>query len=188
MSAPALPDFESAIRLSQGILDAPGLAECHGVLCGLVCRESQDTANEYLCQLAQLHVLVDPGEALRATLTQVFENTILQMEDEDMGLSLWLPDDDEPLENRTAALARWCDGFLAGLACGGPFETLSGEAREAIDDLKQIAQAELAVPESEDHDSEEEEVAFAEIVEYIRIVTLMMHEDFRGPGANNPIH
>ena len=38
MSAPALPDFQRTILLSQGNLDAAELAECHGVLCGLLCR------------------------------------------------------------------------------------------------------------------------------------------------------
>jgi uncharacterized protein YgfB (UPF0149 family) len=99
-----------------------------------------------------------------------------------------LPDDDELLEDRTIALAQWCGGFLAGLASGGEFEVLSEEGREAIDDLQQIARAELTAPEGEGPDNEEDEVAFTEIVEYVRVVTLMMREDFRGPGADDPIH
>jgi uncharacterized protein YgfB (UPF0149 family) len=188
MSAPALPDFEGTVQLGQGDLDTAVLAECHGMLCGLVCRKSGGTANDFLHQLAQLQLLVNPGSALAAALTEAFDNTVKQLADEDMGFELWLPDDDELLEDRTIALARWCSGFLAGLASGGQFEVLSGEAREAIDDLQQIARAELTVPEGEDQDSEEDEVAFTEIVEYVRVVTLMMREDFRGPGANDPIH
>ena len=123
-----------------------------------------------------------------AALTEAFESTAQQLADEDMGFELWLPDDDEMLEDRTMALAQWCSGFLAGLASGGQFEVLSEEAREAIGDLQQIARAELTMQEGEDQDSEEDEVAFTEIVEYVRVVTLMMREDFRGPGANDPIH
>ena len=40
----------------------------------------------------------------------------------------------------------------------------------------------LAVP------FEEDEVAFAEIVEYIRIVILMIREDLRGPEEQDLIH
>ena len=188
MPAPALPDFECTIQLGQGNLDTAGLAECHGVLCGLVCRRSEATASDFLHQLAQLQLLVNPGAALYAALTEAFESTARQMADEDMGFELWLPDDDELLEDRTIALAQWCSGFLAGLASGGPFEVLSVEAGEAIDDLKQIACSELTVPEGEAQDSEENEVAFTEIVEYVRIVTLMIREDYRGPGAGDPIH
>lgn len=37
-------------------------------------------------------------------------------------------------------------------------------------------------------ESEEDENAFVEIVEYVRIVALMMREDFRGPGQHEAIH
>jgi len=188
MSAPALPDFELTTQLGQGDLDTAGLAECHGVLCGLVCRKSGGTASDFLHQLAQLQLLVNPDVDLCSALTEAFESTTQQLADEDMGFELWLPDDDELLEDRTIALAQWCSGFLAGLASGGQFDVLSEEAEEAIDDLQQIARAEFTAPEGEVQDSEEDEIAFTEIVEYVRVVTLMMSEDFRGPGANDPIH
>ena len=60
-------------------------------------------------------------------------------EDEEFGFVLWLPDDEESLEERTIALAQWCSGFLAGLASGGQLDALSEEAKEAIEDLQQIA-------------------------------------------------
>jgi uncharacterized protein YgfB (UPF0149 family) len=188
MTAPVLPDFDHTVHLGQGNLDTAGLAECHGVLCGLVCRSPGDATGDFLHHLAELQLLVNPDVALRAALMEAFECTAQQLEDEDMGFELWLPDDDEQLEDRTIALAHWCNGFLAGLASGGPFDILSEEAGEAVDDLQQIARAELVVPEAGDQDSEEDEVAYTEIVEYVRVVTLMMHEDFRGPGAHDPIH
>ena len=111
-----------------------------------------------------------------------------QLADEEMGFALWLPEDEEPLEERTISLAQWCAGFLAGLASGGQFEALSEEAREAIDDLQQIARAELTSPESAEQDSEEDEAALVEIIEYVRIVTLMIREEFRGPRSDDAIH
>ena len=188
MSAPALPDFDRTVQMGQGILDTASLAECHGVLCGLVCRKPGSTAGEFLHYLAELHLIISPGAALQASLTDAFESSVRQLADEDMRFELWLPDDDESLELRTRALAQWCSGFLAGLASGGQFEVLSEEAGEALDDLQQIARAEFTVPEDEDQDNEEDEGAFAEIVEYVRVVTLMIREDFRGPDATDPIH
>ena len=35
---------------------------------------------------------------------------------------------------------------------------------------------------------EEEEVAFAEIVEYVRVATLLIREDLRGPEPGEPVH
>ena len=188
MSAPALPDFQRTVRLSQGNLDAAGLAECHGILCGLLCRESAKTANDYMHHLAAFQLVVDPGDAISAALTEAFDSTVKQLADEDMGFTLWLPDDDEPLEERTICLAQWCLGFLAGLASGGQFETLSDEAGEAMEDLQQIANAELTASEHIEDDSEDDEAALVEIIEYVRVVILMMREDFRGPRSDDAIH
>jgi len=188
MSVPSLPDFERAIRLSQGNLDAAELAECHGLLCGHLCREAGSTANDFMYQLAAMQLVVKPGAALEAVLAEAFESTLQQLEDEEFSFVLWLPDDEESLEERTIALAQWCSGFLAGLASGGQLDALSEEAREAIEDLQQIARAEISSPGLGVDESEEDEVAFTEIVEYVRVVALMMREDFRGPGQDEAIH
>jgi len=185
MTVPSLPDFERTIRLSQGNLDAAELAECHGLLCGLLCRETSDTANDFISHLGAMQLLIKPVSALEAIMVEAFESTKRQLEDEEFGFSLWLPDDDESLEMRTIALAQWCSGFLAGLAVGGQLDALSDEAKEAIEDLQQIGRAEISSGKVE---SEEDEMAYTEIVEYVRVVTLMMREDFRGPGSDEAIH
>jgi uncharacterized protein YgfB (UPF0149 family) len=188
MSAPVLPDFQRSLRLGRGAPDAAELSECHGVICGLICRDSARTAGDCLDQLAALQLLVDPDRDLQDLLAELHAATRAQMDDEEMGFDLWLPDDEEPLEERTIALARWCAGFLAGLASGGQFDSLSEEALEAIDDLQQIGRAELTAPGEIDDDSEDDEEAFFEISEYVRIVALMMREEFRGPGSEDLIH
>jgi len=185
MSVPALPDFERTVRLSQGNLDAAELAESHGLLCGLLCREASGTASDFMGHLGAMQLLVNPVSALESVMEEVFDSTRRQLEDEEFGFMLWLPDDDESLETRTISLAQWCSGFLAGLASGGQLDALSDEAKEAIDDLQQIGRAEISSGQEE---NEEDETAFAEIVEYVRVVVLMMREDFRGPGQDEAIH
>ena len=188
MSASPLPDFEHTLELSGGRLDAAELAECHGLLCGLVCRESSRTAGEYLQHLSAMQLVVRPDRELHAALAEVWQITVDQLEDEDFGFRLWLPDDEEPLERRTAALAHWCSGFLAGLGSAGQLEVLSAEALEAIADLQEIARADLASSDQDLPDGEDDEAAYAEIVEYVRVVALMMREDFRGPQGGEVIH
>jgi len=84
------------------------------------------------------------------------------------------------------ALSQWCSGFLAGIGSGGndSLKTMSEDANEALEDLQQIAKAD--VPDTTE--SEEDEVAFAEIIEYIRVVILMIREDLRGPDGQDFIH
>jgi uncharacterized protein YgfB (UPF0149 family) len=191
MSVPQLPDFDRALALSQGNLDAAALAECHGVACGLLVRQPSSGTDAFLGLLDMLEIVHEPGGAIRGALADLFEAAGLQLADEDMGLQLWLPDDEEPLEFRTHALAQWCNGFLASIGSGRDerLQTLSDEAGEALADLREIALAEVESVEPDDEANlEDEEQAFAEIVEYIRVVVLTLREDLRGPVAGDSVH
>jgi uncharacterized protein YgfB (UPF0149 family) len=191
MPVSQLPDFEHTLALSQGNLDAGGLAECHAVACGLLVRQSSANADEFLNILAALQVLPQPGPALRDALLELFAIVAEQLDDEELRFRVWLPDDEQALEERTTALGQWCSGFLAALGSGldGRLETLSAEAGEALADLAEIARADSGEDDPEEQDSiEDEEQAFAEIVEYIRVVVLMLREDLRGPLAGESVH
>ena len=192
MSSEDLPDFEHSLALAGGNLDAAGLAEAHGVACGLLVRQHDANPDAYFGLLDMLEISNEPGPALAETLGEVFTASKSQLGDQDMQLTLWLPGDDDSLEDRTEALAQWCNGFLASIGASGDekrLEALSAEGTEALADLQEIAMAEIGGPEDESEgDLEEEEGAFAEIVEYIRIAVLIVREDLRGPEAGDSIH
>ena len=178
------------LRLSRGVLDAGELAECHGVLCGMICGGHGRTAQDYFSHLATLQFEVDTGNDLHDALAEAFECTSQQLADEELRFNLWLPDDERPLEERSQSLAQWCTGFLAGLGLGGPLPVLSEEATEALQDIQQIARVEMAALSDDacDDQEEEDERAFCEIVEYVRMVTLILREELRGPGEDDRIH
>jgi len=179
------------LHLSRGSLDAAELAECHGVLCGMICSENGQTAADFMSQLSNLHLAVDSDSVLHDALIEVFNSTTQQLADEELRFNLWLPEDDRPLAERTESLAQWCTGFLAGIGLGGPLPSLSEEAAEALADLRQIARAGFSLradDEGETSAGEENEQAFCEIVEYVRVVTLILREELRGPGADDRIH
>ena len=186
-----LPDFRHALMLSHGSLAAAELAECHGALCGMICGESGDTAQDFLSQLSTLELVVETNGALHDLMIEVFESTVQQLADEELRFNLWLPDDEQPLDERSESLAQWCTGFLAGLGLSGPLRALSEEASEALNDLQQIARAGLSTHADDADDAkleQENEQAFCEIVEYVRVVTLILREEFRGPGKDDQIH
>jgi len=191
MPPDALPDFHHVLLLSHGGLEAAELAECHGVLCGMICGESGQTAQDFLSHLSTLQLLVASEGVLHDAMIEAFESTVQQLEDDDLGFNLWLPDDDQPLSERTQSLAQWCTGFLAGLGLGGPLSSLSEEAAEALQDLQQIARVGFSLHADDAGEApvaEEDEQAFSEIVEYVRIVTLILREELRGPGEEDRIH
>ena len=186
METNRLPDFESTLTVARGQLEAPELAECHGVACGLLCRLSNATLDAYIGLLDMLELVNTPETALKLSLEELLNSTRLQLADADMGLSLWLPNDDELLEERTMALAQWCSGFLAGLGSGGDdrLQAMSDEANEALKDLQQISMADVV----DTSENEEDEIAFVEIVEFIRVVVLMIREDLSGHNEQDLIH
>ena len=186
MSASRLPDFEHTLAIAQGNLEAAELAECHGVACGLLCRLPDASLDAFVGLLGMLQLVEKPGTGLNMSLEELFNASRNQLADEDMGLALWLPNDEETLEDRTMALAQWCSGFLAGVGSGGDdrLDTLSDEVNEALEDLQQISTADV----TDTNESEDDENAFVEIVEYIRVVILMIREDLRGPDEQDLIH
>lgn len=186
MSATHLPDFEHTLAIAQGNIEVHELAECHGVVCGLLCRLPDSSVDVYLGLLDMLELVHAPGAGLKMSLEELLNSSRVQLADEDLGLSLWLPDDDEILEERTMALSYWCSGFLAGLGSSGDdtLSAMSDDANDALKDLQQISSADV----TDTTESEEDENAFTEIVEYIRMVILMIREDLRGPNGQDVIH
>jgi len=181
-----LPDFEHTLVIAQGNIEAPELAECHGISCGLLCRDEQATLDDFMALLNMLEMVKTPGSDFQLSLEELLDSSRSQLADEDMSLTLWLPNDEETLEDRTTALGQWCSGFLASLGGGGKgsLSNLSEEANEALKDLQQISTADV----TDTDESEEDEIAFAEIVEYIRVVVLMIREDLGGPDGQDMIH
>ncbi len=184
----SLPDFEHSLAMVQGNFDAPEMSECHGVACGLLCRQHDSTFDAYISMLKTLEILDQPELAagFAGTLEDLFTSSREQLADDNMGLTLWLPEDNEILEERTMALSQWCNGFLAGLGGGGKdlLATLSEDADDALKDLLEISKAEVMDTE----ESEEDENAYADVVEYVRIVVYMIYEDLRGPDELDLIH
>ena len=98
-------------------------------------------------------------------------------------LQLFLPDDNCPLNERGAALVQWCEGFLSGLGIAGllEFDLLSAEGREVIQDLYKICRLDV---DDLAEEGEDEESAFMELSEYVRMGAILLHEEFQQTGTS----
>ena len=122
------------------------------------------------------------GDALR----ELFEATAAALRQPDMEFELLLPDDDEPIEVRTAALAQWCQGFLYGLGAGAipDASELPGEVGEMVRDFARSSRAGVDAAQ----DAESNESAYAELVEFVRVGVQLLFEELAqrahpgGPG------
>ena len=88
----------------------------------------------------------------------------------------------ESLAARTRALGEWCGGYLYGLALGGVREsgTLPDSVREVMRDFYELSHAgfDSAPPDEGD------EVAYAEITEFMRVSVLLVHEELQPLPGN----
>lgn len=150
----------------------------HGTLCGVLCVRQNQTADAWIKEFAP-----EMNEEEKKKLTALFELTRQQLNSPDLDFRLLLPDDQQSLRQRTEAIAGWSRGFLYGLGIGGlkkdtPLDT---DTREFLSDVARIAKAAY----HSSHDTHENEAAYCEIVEYLRMGLLLVYESLY-PAADTP--
>jgi len=189
-----LIDFASIDSLFHQLGLGLDPAECHGGLCGLLCASDTVTGaawvNQVLAGRLDLPEAEPPplqggahGEG-HALLLILYKETAGQLDDPEFGFSLLLPDDEVPLSQRAESLSRWCQGFLAGLGFGGVQDQskLPGDCHEVMRDFAEISR----LGHGADDATNEDEAAFAEIVEYVRMAALVVYEELRPLRAARP--
>lgn len=109
-----------------------------------------------------------------AALEGLADWTEAALDAQSLAFDLLLPPEDRPLRERATAVHDWVRGLLFGLALGGlQREQLQGQALEAFDDLVELTRMDMdAVAESE-----ADEEALAEIVEFLRIAAMLIREE-----------
>jgi uncharacterized protein YgfB (UPF0149 family) len=170
MPVTELPSWSAVAAESGQLALASTPAELHGALCGWLAGGG-DAGPGWLAR-----VMVDDGlppPPAAGALEQLRSVSAAQLEDRDFAFELLLPDAEAPLAERCGALFDWCRGFLGafGLAAGAAPQ-LSDEGSEALADLARLA---AAAPQ-EEGDQEDEE-ALAEIEEFVRVASLLLHGD-----------
>ncbi len=165
----------------QGVGLTP--AEMHGLLSGLLCGGNNDSSWQPL-----VHDLTNEGLAfgheLAESLRSMHSATSDALEDDGFLFQLYLPEGDNvSVFDRADALSGWVNHFLLGLGMVQPkLDKVKGEAGEAIDDLRNIAQ----LGYEEDEDQEELEMSLEEIIEYVRVAALLCHDTFTHPQPTAP--
>lgn len=156
-------------------------AEMHGLLSGILCGGTKDHSWKAL-----VHDLTNEGIAFSAQLNQslqkVYDITLNSLEEDGFNFQLCLPEEDQSsVYERADALAGWVNHFLLGLGVTQPkLDKVKGEAGEAIDDLRTIAQ----LGYDEDEDQEELAQSLEEVIEYVRVAALLCHETFNAPQSD----
>jgi uncharacterized protein YgfB (UPF0149 family) len=163
---------ESALSLMDCDI---GPAECHGILCGMLCGAQGFSSSTWLNHTTGYtdHLSLDDLGAGHA-LAQLLEETLSGFESEDFSLRVLLPDENNPVTTRAQALGAWCRGFLAGFGLTEPSDLaeLSDDSRGYLRDLHEIGRVEPTLSDDNDDD-----FSLMELCEYARMGALLLREE-----------
>jgi len=159
-----------------------GPSDLHGSLTGYLCGGGVADARDWLGALA---LDVDPTEAAAIppdVMAYLYEQCAAWFNDPDLAFEPLLPAPDASLERRADALVEWCRGFLGGLGLAGVSRQhgLSNEGAEILRDFGSIAGTRF-----EYADSEEDENALTEVIEFIRVGVLLLHAEIASGAAGS---
>ena len=156
-------------------------AEAHGMLTGMLCVNKDIAAEYWLTQVfgeTRDDLSIDEEE----TLNGLFAETCKLMQAVDFSFELFLPDDDALLSERARALSGWCQGFLYGIGQAHSRDSWPGDCEEILHDLADISRLD------EDASGEEDELAYAEISEFVRISVQLIRGDMQPSPVKTYLH
>ncbi|MBV9619598.1 MAG: UPF0149 family protein [Gammaproteobacteria bacterium] len=176
MMQPDYKDVQQLLERQHSLADA---AEAHGTLAGCLCGAAGYRFEDWLHE-----ILPAAGGGAAEPLRELYGATAGALLQPDMEFELLLPTDAQPLEERTAALAQWCQGFLYGLGAGRITDAsqLPGEVGEIVRDFTEISRAAVDAAQGE----ESNEAAYAELVEFVRIGVQLLFEELAGARRAAP--
>jgi uncharacterized protein len=177
-------DYGHIQRLLSAERSLADASEAHGTLAGGLCATSGYAYEDWLRE-----ILPDGLAASSAAyqLRELYTATAVALLQRDCEFQLLLPEDAQPIDARTAALAQWCQGFLYGLGAGTIRDPrgLPGDAGESVRDMVEISRAGVDAEQGE----ESNENAYAELVEFVRVGVQLLFEELaaaRSPPAAAP--
>lgn len=170
--------------LTQGVLVSP--AEAHGVVLGMLSVKPQELqADEVMSTIQQLNDddEIEDVKSFSQFLGAMIEQAREMLFSEGFDVQLLLPQDDTSLLDQTLALSRWCRGYIFGLVAAGmrDFKQLPDDAAEIIQDMLKISEVNTDI---EEH-GEDEEKAFFEIEQYVRVGVQLVFEELNPPSAGD---
>lgn len=154
-------------------------AQTHGLLTGRLAVAGVAAGPDWLLQVLEG---TDENNAFRLEcqkmLDTLYQSTFWQLSERLSEFVPLLPDDDNDAEDRTGAMAHWCEGFLHGLVSAKHGNELRDRLAaeplaDIIRDMLQITRAEF----DDAADEETNEAAYFELVEYLRVAAQLAYEE-----------
>ena len=178
-------EIQDLLKTARSVTDA---AEAHGTLAGGLCATVAYRFEDWLGEI------LPEGQAppeITDALRQLFRTTVESLGAAQMEFAPLLPEDEQPIDTRAAALGLWCQGFLYGLGASSLNDAtqLPGDVGEIVRDLGEITRVGVDSGES----LESNEGAYAELVEFVRVGVQLVFDELEPlrappPRPTGPLH
>lgn len=150
----------------------------HGSICGLLCAGGRIPPSH---QKPIFMKLID-SESSQVDTSEVkwlIDFCMSELSSEEMSFRPMVPDDDQPMQLRLAALITWTSAFLSGFGTSGQdFSNLSEDSREVLTDLAEVCR----ISPIDDESTEDDWVI---VLEHVRLSALHLFLAFNTPEGDD---
>ena len=171
------PKYEQIEHALTSVQSPYGPEDSHGMLCAMLVVNNSLQCARWLDEICTQGEVAQPQqEDIRDILCSLYEHTKQELNDTMLNFTLLIPEEDNSLNARVYALKKWCDGFLFGLALAGVKDLthVPEDSMEILQDITTISQA-----DEDEEEDEMNEVAYMDIVEYVRMGVLLINEELQ---------
>ncbi len=172
MNKQALPTFKTLEQTLDKTVLKLHPSQVHGLICGILCGNANPKS-------AWENLVTGGDESVKTheVLQSLYDASAKQLEEFLFELELMLPPDSDALPLRAEALTMWCQGFLTGLKLVDVpiVDREPSDMTEAINDIIEIAKMNY----EEVMASEEDETAYVELVEFVRVAVILIYQETR---------
>jgi uncharacterized protein YgfB (UPF0149 family) len=179
MTPPAvdLPEFVRAVAELELATDA---FEFHGGVCGLLCTLGPGAVDHWLRESrVSIRADIEDGARLLDMLHAAEADAWRALNALSFDFELSLSAEEADLDDRVAALASWCHGFVTGVGLGGLTSRRSdtsepSEIGEILSDLTEISR--VALSDEDASDTERAGFDLAAVTEHARVCVQLVFE------------
>lgn len=183
-----MPDYAQVDEALFSGGSAVCAAECHGVLCGILCASGSSDMQRWVRHLFEARSTDrEITDGALKLLHDVHQVTLAEINHETLEFTMLLPNQAESMDVRISGLADWCSGFSLGLIMGGLNDKMliSDDVREFVEDVQYISDAKFT---DDDNNTDQSEQSFTEIEEYVRMGVLLLNEELQPISQKPTIH
>ncbi len=179
------PSYEQIENALNSVKSPYAVEDSHGMLCAMLIVNNSLQCARWLDEICTHGNTSNAANTLdKDTLCALYDHTKQELNDTLLNFTLLVTEEDNSLSARVSSLKKWCDGFLFGLALAGVKDLthVPEDSMEILQDITTISQA-----EEDEEEDEINEVAYMDIVEYVRMGVLLINEEMHPMNRHQTI-